>query len=124
VQTLSLTSLFYPIPLLRENKTKILEFLRKSWAIDRRTEWSIWMVYSKVAMPHQYMHNKVEGTSLHHSLHRSSLNTRRLIDDVIIYDMLYKIQKIHYCLLCLKLTILFFKYVICFFLLFSLFKLQ
>lgn len=67
----------------RENKTKILEFLRKSWAIDRRTEWSIWMVYSKVAMPHQYMHNKVEGTSLHHSLHRSSLNTRRLIDDPI-----------------------------------------
>lgn len=67
----------------RENKTKILEFLRKSWAVDRRTEWSIWMVYSKVAMPHQYMHNKVEGTSLHHSLHRSSLNTRRLIDDPI-----------------------------------------
>lgn len=66
-------------------------------------------------MPHQYMHNKVEGTSLHHSLHRSSLNTRRLIDDVIIYYMLYKIQKIHYCLLCLKLTIIFFKYVISFF---------
>jgi hypothetical protein len=40
-------------------------------------------------MPHQYMHNKVEGTSLHHSLHRSSLNTRRLIDDVIIYYMLF-----------------------------------
>ncbi|WJX52625.1 hypothetical protein P8452_38717 [Trifolium repens] len=67
----------------RENKTKILEFLRKSWSIDRRTEWSIWMVYSKVAMPHQYMHNRVEGTSLHHGVHRSSLSIRRLIDDPI-----------------------------------------
>ncbi|PNY13108.1 hypothetical protein L195_g009756, partial [Trifolium pratense] len=67
----------------RENKTKILEFLRKSWAIDRRTEWSIWMVYSKVAMPHQYLHNRVEGTPLHHGVHRSSLSMRRLIDDPI-----------------------------------------
>ncbi|XP_057416936.1 uncharacterized protein LOC130711369 isoform X2 [Lotus japonicus] len=67
----------------RENKTKILEFLCKSWAIDRRTDWSIWMVYSKVAMPHQYMSNRVEGTSLHHGVHGSSLNTRRLTDDPI-----------------------------------------
>ncbi|KAJ1399150.1 hypothetical protein SESBI_30525 [Sesbania bispinosa] len=67
----------------RENKTKILEFLRKSWAIDRRTDWSIWMVYSKVAMPHQYMSKRVEGTSLHHGVHRSSLSTRRLTDDPI-----------------------------------------
>lgn len=93
-------SLFNPIALLRENKTKILEFLRKSWAIDRRTEWSIWMVYSKVAMPHQYLHNRVEGISLHHGLHRSSLNMRRLMDDVIIYFLLYKIHKVYYYLLC------------------------
>ncbi|KAK7363210.1 hypothetical protein VNO77_05343 [Canavalia gladiata] len=67
----------------RENKTKILEFLRKSWAIDRKTEWSIWMVYSKVAVSHQYMSNGVEGTSLSHSIFRSSTSTRRLTDDPI-----------------------------------------
>ncbi|XP_027345055.1 protein FAM135B-like isoform X6 [Abrus precatorius] len=67
----------------RENKTKILEFLRKSWAIDRRTEWSIWMVHSKVAMPHQYMGNGVEGTSLSHGIRRSSIIARRLTDDPI-----------------------------------------
>ncbi|XP_004504749.1 uncharacterized protein [Cicer arietinum] len=66
----------------RENKTKILEFLRKSWAIDRRTEWSIWMVYTKVAMPHQYM-NRIEGTALHHGVRRSSLSPGGLIDDPI-----------------------------------------
>ncbi|KAH1236403.1 Protein FAM135B [Glycine max] len=67
----------------RENKTKILEFLRKSWEIDRRTEWSIWMVYSKVAMPRQNMSNGVEGTSLSHGMHRSSIITRRFTDDPI-----------------------------------------
>ncbi|XP_076886998.1 uncharacterized protein LOC143537009 [Bidens hawaiensis] len=37
----------------RANKTKILDHLRNAWAIDRKAEWSIWMVYSKVEMPHQ-----------------------------------------------------------------------
>ncbi|TKY59556.1 FAM135B protein [Spatholobus suberectus] len=67
----------------RENKTKILEFLRKTWVIDRRTEWSIWMIYSKVAMPYQNMSNGVEGTSLAHGIHRSSISTRRFPDDPI-----------------------------------------
>ncbi|KAK7260348.1 hypothetical protein RIF29_26318 [Crotalaria pallida] len=63
----------------RENKTKILEFLRNSWANDRRTEWSIWMVYSKVAIPHQYMSNGVEGTSLR----GSPLSAKKITDDPI-----------------------------------------
>ncbi|XP_014517563.1 protein FAM135B isoform X1 [Vigna radiata var. radiata] len=68
----------------RENKTKILEFLRNSWANDRRTEWSIWMMYSKVDMPHQYMSNGVEGTSLYRSLRGGRLaSTRRFNDDPI-----------------------------------------
>ncbi|KAH1051849.1 hypothetical protein GYH30_021649 [Glycine max] len=67
----------------RENKTKILEFLRNSWANDRRTEWSIWMVYSKVDMPHQYMSNGVEGTSLYRSLRGRSSSTRRSNDDPV-----------------------------------------
>ncbi|MED6193113.1 hypothetical protein PIB30_015998 [Stylosanthes scabra] len=44
----------------RENKTKIMEFLRNSWAEEQRIEWSIWMVYSKVAMPHQPKSNGAE----------------------------------------------------------------
>ncbi|XP_057428796.1 uncharacterized protein LOC130722164 isoform X2 [Lotus japonicus] len=68
----------------RENKTKIMDFLQNSWANDRRTEWSIWMVYSKVEMPHQYMSNGVERTSLYRSMHgRSSSTTRRLINDPV-----------------------------------------
>ncbi|KAL2968852.1 hypothetical protein AAZX31_15G047800 [Glycine max] len=67
----------------RENKTNILEFLRNSWANDRRTECSIWMVYSKVDMPHQYVSNGVEGTSLYRSLRGRSSSTRSSNDDPV-----------------------------------------
>ncbi|KAL2963090.1 hypothetical protein AAZX31_17G181500 [Glycine max] len=43
----------------RDNKTKILEFLHDAWAKDRKAEWSIWMVYSKVEMPHHYINSGV-----------------------------------------------------------------
>ncbi|KAJ4952502.1 hypothetical protein NE237_029334 [Protea cynaroides] len=49
----------------RANKTKILEFLRDAWANDRRAEWSIWMVYAKVQMPHHYLSNGNDGLSQH-----------------------------------------------------------
>ncbi|KAJ9558892.1 hypothetical protein OSB04_013506 [Centaurea solstitialis] len=49
----------------RANKTKILEHLRNSWAIDRRAEWSIWMVYSKVEMPHQYTGGEIDDSLYH-----------------------------------------------------------
>ncbi|XP_057958997.1 uncharacterized protein LOC131151678 isoform X3 [Malania oleifera] len=39
----------------RANRSKITEFLRDAWASDRRAEWSIWMVHSKVEMPHHYL---------------------------------------------------------------------
>ncbi|XLT88850.1 uncharacterized protein [Arachis hypogaea] len=77
-QLLSLWNIF--LKFHRENKTKIMEFLRNSWANERRTEWSIWMVYSKVAMPHQPKINGVERTLLHHGARG---NTRRLTDDPI-----------------------------------------
>ncbi|XP_020220913.1 protein FAM135B isoform X2 [Cajanus cajan] len=67
----------------RENRTKILEFLHNSWANDRRTEWSIWMVYSKVDMPHQYISNGVEATSLYRNLRARSTSTRRFTDDPV-----------------------------------------
>ncbi|KAJ1419930.1 hypothetical protein SESBI_14671 [Sesbania bispinosa] len=67
----------------RENKTKIMEFLHDSWANDRRTEWSIWMVYSKVEMPHQYMSNGVEKSSLYRGIRGRSSSTRKLTDDQV-----------------------------------------
>ncbi|XP_037493388.1 protein FAM135A isoform X3 [Jatropha curcas] len=47
----------------RTNKKKILRFLRDAWAKDRRTEWSIWMVYSKVEMPHHYISSGTHDAS-------------------------------------------------------------
>ncbi|KAL5176161.1 Protein FAM135B [Glycine soja] len=41
------------------------------------------MVYSKVDMPHQYMSNGVEGTSLYRSLRGRSSSTRRSNDDPV-----------------------------------------
>ncbi|XP_028753244.1 uncharacterized protein LOC114712851, partial [Neltuma alba] len=65
----------------RENKTMILEFLRHSWAIDRRSEWSIWMVHSISEMPHQSLSSRVEGTIMRWGTHGRSLNSRKLTDD-------------------------------------------
>ncbi|KAK7377363.1 hypothetical protein VNO80_02786 [Phaseolus coccineus] len=42
----------------RDNKIQILEILRDTWAKDRKAEWSIWMVYSKVEMPHHYINSE------------------------------------------------------------------
>ncbi|KAL0364622.1 UNVERIFIED_CONTAM: hypothetical protein Sangu_0559800 [Sesamum angustifolium] len=49
----------------RANIKKIVEFLCNQWALDRRAEWSIWMVYTKVEMPHQYISNVVDDSSIH-----------------------------------------------------------
>lgn len=45
----------------RANAKKILEFLYHQWTIERRTEWAIWMVHTKVEMPHQYISTFVES---------------------------------------------------------------
>ncbi|CAL0305626.1 unnamed protein product [Lupinus luteus] len=47
----------------RDNKTKILEFLHDAWAKDRKAEWSIWMVYSTVEMPHHYINSGSDESS-------------------------------------------------------------
>ncbi|PIA47746.1 hypothetical protein AQUCO_01400387v1 [Aquilegia coerulea] len=64
----------------RANKTKILEFLRDAWASERRAEWSIWMVYSKVEMPHHYLRSGLDGSS-NHSARGKVLMSRKLNDD-------------------------------------------
>lgn len=67
----------------RSNKTKILEFLRDSWAKDRRAEWSIWMVYSKVEMPHHYI-SSGNDDSPHHSVQKRVSTLLKMSDDVIV----------------------------------------
>ncbi|XP_027942595.1 protein FAM135B-like isoform X4 [Vigna unguiculata] len=47
----------------RDNKTKIMGVLHETWIRERKTEWSIWMLYSKVEMPHQYTNSKGDETS-------------------------------------------------------------
>ncbi|KAA3476572.1 protein FAM135B-like protein isoform X1 [Gossypium australe] len=49
----------------RDSKTRI----RGEWAKDRRAEWSIWMVYSKVDMPHRYINGSFDQSS-HQILHK------------------------------------------------------
>ena len=65
----------------RDNKTHILEFLRDDWAKDRRAEWSIWMVYSKVEMPHHYINGGFDESS-HHIVHKRGSSLWKLTDDV------------------------------------------
>ncbi|KAB1212117.1 hypothetical protein CJ030_MR5G011951 [Morella rubra] len=64
----------------RANERKILEFLRDAWAKDRRAEWSIWMVYSKVEMPHHYL-NSGGVESPHHGAHKRVTSLWKLTDD-------------------------------------------
>lgn len=66
----------------RANKTKILEFLRDAWANDRRAEWSIWMVYSKVDMPHHYINSGVDEPSGHVSRAKVPI-LRKITDDPV-----------------------------------------
>jgi hypothetical protein len=65
----------------RANERKILEFLRDAWAKDRRAEWSIWMVYSKVEMPHHYINSGGDESSPH-GVHKRVSSLWKLTDDV------------------------------------------
>ncbi|XP_024319369.1 uncharacterized protein LOC100837726 isoform X4 [Brachypodium distachyon] len=56
----------------RTNKIKILDYLHDIWDIDRKSEWSIWIVHSKIEIPHRYMQSVADSTSPRHSLRRVS----------------------------------------------------
>nr|KJB14685.1 hypothetical protein B456_002G137500 [Gossypium raimondii] len=64
----------------RENKTQIVQFLRDAWSKDRRAEWSIWMVYSKVEMPHHYINGGFDEPS-HHIVHKRGPSLLKLTDE-------------------------------------------
>lgn len=66
---------------IRANKTKILDHLRNSWAVDRRAEWSIWMVYSKVEMPQQSTRNEFDDSSYHRLRAKVPVH-RKITEDV------------------------------------------
>lgn len=64
----------------RTHKTSIMDFLREQWATDRRAEWSIWMVHSKVEMPHQYISSDIDSSSYHGSRGRAPV-LRKISED-------------------------------------------
>ncbi|KAG8088778.1 hypothetical protein GUJ93_ZPchr0011g27390 [Zizania palustris] len=60
----------------RTNKIKILDHLRSIWDADRKSEWSIFIVHSKVDIPHRYLRSLSGKSSPRHSLLRSSSSRR------------------------------------------------
>uniref|UniRef100_A0A0E0F9T9 DUF676 domain-containing protein n=1 Tax=Oryza meridionalis TaxID=40149 RepID=A0A0E0F9T9_9ORYZ len=64
------------------NKTKILDYLRDIWALDRKSEWSIWTVHSKIEIPHRYLRSTDDESSHRHSLLRVS-GSRKFHDDPV-----------------------------------------
>ncbi|XP_052109217.1 uncharacterized protein LOC107460986 [Arachis duranensis] len=65
-----------------ENKIQILKYLRETWCKDRKVEWSIWMVYSKVEMPHHYINNGINLSS-NRGKHKRALTLWKLNDEPI-----------------------------------------
>lgn len=73
--------------LFRANKRKILEFLCNQWAIDRKFEWSTWMVHTKVQMPEQYIGCWVDESS-YQPVHGRPAIPQKITDDVILSSLL------------------------------------
>ncbi|KAK1555527.1 hypothetical protein Q3G72_027680 [Acer saccharum] len=65
----------------RANNRKILNHLHDRWAKDRRAEWSIWNVYSKVEMPHHYLNSGSDETS--NGVHKRVSSLWKLNDDPV-----------------------------------------
>ncbi|KAL5205076.1 hypothetical protein ABZP36_009947 [Zizania latifolia] len=64
----------------RTNKIKILDHLRSIWDADWKSEWSIFIVHSKVDIPHHYLRSLSGKSSPRHSLLRSSSSRRIHLD--------------------------------------------
>ncbi|WOL15534.1 protein FAM135B isoform X1 [Canna indica] len=52
----------------RINRISILEHLRGVWAMDRKADWSIWMVHSKIETPHPYLRSGADDSPHHIAL--------------------------------------------------------
>ncbi|KAM3255640.1 hypothetical protein ACQJBY_048695 [Aegilops geniculata] len=67
----------------RINKTKILDYLRDIWAVDRKAEWSIWTNHSKIEIPHRYLRSMSDDPPhRQHSLLRVS-GSRKFHEDPV-----------------------------------------
>lgn len=81
-----------------------MEYLRDAWASDRRAEWSIWMVYSKVELPHHFISSRVDESSYPGTRGKAlSLRKFGISDDVI--NIISYFCSIHYWLLSLLIWI-------------------
>ncbi|KAH0854807.1 hypothetical protein HID58_037092 [Brassica napus] len=61
------------------NFSWISPYLRDIWRKDRRAEWSIWMVYSKVEMPHHFINSGMSDI-INHSAHKRASSVLKLTD--------------------------------------------
>ena len=68
-----------------------MDHLRNSYAIDRRAEWSIWMVYSKVEMPQQPTRNETKDSS-YHGLRGKVPVLRKITEDVSLLPLFNFVQ--------------------------------
>lgn len=67
---------------LRINKIRIIEHLYDAWASERRAEWSIWMVHSKIEIPHRYLRSGVDDFSYRNGLEKAGTSWKSS-EDVI-----------------------------------------
>ncbi|XP_066334974.1 uncharacterized protein [Miscanthus floridulus] len=49
----------------RTHKVKILDYLHDMWDIDRKAEWSIWIIHSKIEIPHRYLRSMNDDSPRH-----------------------------------------------------------
>ncbi|CAL4985765.1 unnamed protein product [Urochloa decumbens] len=55
----------------RTHRVKILDYLHDIWNFDRKAEWSIWIIHSKIEIPHRYLRS-MNGDSPRHLIRISS----------------------------------------------------
>ncbi|XP_022684934.1 protein FAM135B [Setaria italica] len=56
----------------RTHRVKILDYLHAIWDFDRKAEWSIWIIHSKIDIPHRYLRTMNDGSPRHGHLRRIS----------------------------------------------------
>lgn len=66
----------------RINRVKILEHLLGVWAMDRKIDWSIWVVHSKMDVLSHYLRNGSNESS-HHNI-TGKVAVRKANDEVFV----------------------------------------
>ncbi|XP_025828190.1 protein FAM135B-like [Panicum hallii] len=66
----------------RTHRVKILDYLHAIWDLDRKAEWSIWIIHSKIEIPHRYLRSMTDYSPRHGHLLRIS-SSRKVHHDPI-----------------------------------------